>query len=244
MNKTSLYISIVALLVSGAALFVASKKEAIQATPAEIDVAELSTVLYNNPQMVIDALQQYENIQREAQAREAARLFLENIEEINNDPNTPFVGPEDAEIVLVEFFDFSCGYCKRLAPAIEAIVKANPDVKVVFKPITFVAPISKYAAQAALAASEQGKFMEVYSQLLATNGLTEAKIDEIAQKAGLDMDKYKEDVNSQKVKDTVQAVANLGNKVQIHGVPSLLLNGQQLNTIDVDGIQAEINKLK
>lgn len=244
MNKTSLYISIVALLVSGAAVFVASQKDAVQAAPAELDVAELTNVLYNNPQMVVDALQQYENIQREAQAREAAKLFLENIEEINNDPNTPFVGPEDSEIVLVEFFDFSCGYCKRLAPIMEELVKANPDVKFVFKPITFVAQISQYAAQAAVAANNQGKFMEVYDALLTSNGLTEAKIDEIAQKAGLDMDKYKEDVNSQKVKETIQAVANLGNKVQIHGVPTLLLNGQPLNTVDTDGIQAEINKLK
>ena len=86
--------------------------------------------------------------------------------------------------------------------------------------------------------------MEVYDALLTSNGLTEAKIDEIAQKAGLDMDKYKEDVNSQKVKETIQAVANLGNKVQIHGVPTLLLNGRPLNTVDTDGIQAEINKLK
>lgn len=244
MNKAPLYISIVALLVSGAALFAVSKKDANPASSGNIDVAELTNVLYNNPQMVVDALQQYENVQREAQAREAARLFLENIEEINNDPNTPFVGPEDSEIVLVEFFDFSCGYCKRLAPIMEQLVKANPDVKFVFKPITFVAQISKYAAQAALAANEQGKFMEVYDALLTSNGLTEAKIDEIAQKSGLNMDKYKEDVNSQKVKDTVQAVAQLGNKVQIHGVPSLLLNGKPLNTVDADGIQAEINKLK
>lgn len=244
MNKTSLYISVVALLVSGAALFAASQKGSTQATSVKLDEAELSNVLYNNPQMIVDALQQYENIQREAQAKEAAKLFLENIEEINNDPNTPFVGPEDSEIVLVEFFDFSCGYCKRLAPIMKQIAKANPDIKIVFKPITFVAQISQYAAQAALAADEQGKFMEVYEALLTSNGLTEAKIDELVKKAGLDMNKYKEDVNSQKVKDTVQAVANLGNKVQIHGVPTLLLNGQPLNTVDTDGIQAEINKLK
>ncbi len=245
MNKTSLYVSIVALLVSGAALFYASEKNTVKSTAPSLDVAELANALYNNPQMVVDALQQYENIQREAQAKEAARLFMENIEELNNDPNTPFVGPEDAKVVLVEFFDFSCGYCKRLAPTVEAIVKANPDVKVVFKPITFVAPISKYAAQAALAAGEQGKFMEMYTVLLGSQErLDEKKIDEMAKKLGLDMDKYEQDVKSQKVQDTIKRVSQLGNKVQVHGVPALILNGQQLNTIDPEGIQAEINKLK
>lgn len=245
MNKTSLYISVVALLVSGAALFMASQKSPVQSTSSSLDIAELSNALYNNPQMVIDALQQYENVQREAQAQAAAKLFMENIEELNNNPNTPFVGPEDAKVVLVEFFDFSCGYCKRLAPTVEAIVKANPDIKVVFKPITFVAPISKYAAQAALAAGEQGKFMEMYTVLLGSQErLDEDKINEMAKKLGLDMDKYEQDVKSQKVQDTIKGVAELGNKVQVHGVPSLILNGKQLNTIDPEGIQAEINKLK
>lgn len=246
MNKSSLYLSLLALVVSAVAIVMATKKaEQPAVAAASINSNELSNVLNENPQIIIDALQKYEEVQREAQAKEAARLFTENLEEINNDPNTPFVGPEDAKVVLVEFFDFSCGYCKRLAPTIEQIVKANPDVKVVFKPITFVAPISKYAAQAVLAANEQGKFMEVYTSMLANPQLlTEDKINELAKKAGLDMDKYEEDVNSKEVKDTIQNVAALAQRVQIHGVPSLVLNGQPLQTIDPEGIQAAIDALK
>ena len=164
---------------------------------------------------------------------------------MNNNPNSPFVGPKDAKIVLVEFFDFSCGYCKRIAPALEAVIKNNPDVKVVFKPITFVAPISKYAAQAALAANEQGKFVEMYTLMLnAESRLTEETINSMAEKVGLNMDKFKADVASQKVLTPINDVAALADKLQIRGVPTLVLNGTHLQVIDEAGIQAEINRLK
>ncbi len=244
MNKSSLYLSLLALVVSAVAIVMATKKND-QLAVASANEAGISSVLNENPQIIIDALQKYEQIQREAQAREAAKLFTDNLEAINNDPNTPFVGPEDAKVVLVEFFDFSCGYCKRLAPTIEQIIKANPDIKVVFKPITFVAPISKYAAQAALAADKQGKFLEVYTAMLANPQLlTEDKINEFAKKADLDMDQYEKDVNSEEVKKTIQDVAALAQKLQIHGVPSLVLNGQALQTVDPKGIQAAIDALK
>ena len=252
--KNSLYISIVALVVSVATalcVFLCCccnhqyQKTMLKSAPVALNVDDVRTLLENNPEIVVNALQRYEQVQREAQLQEASRLFKENIEELNNNANSPFVGPKDAKIVLVEFFDFSCGYCKRLAPAVEEIVKKNKDIKVVFKPITFVAPISKYAAQAALAANEQGKFMDMYKVMLSADSkLTEETINAMAEKAGLDMKKFKEAVNSDKVLNTISEVAKLSEKLQIRGVPTLVLNGSQIQVIDEAGIQAEIDRLK
>ena len=245
--KNSLYISVLALIVAvltALCCFFGCCSHKTTA-PAALNVADLRAALENNPEMIVNALQKYEEVQRQAQLQEASRLFKSNIEELNNNANAPFVGPKDAKIVLVEFFDFSCGYCKRLAPAVEAIVKKNPDVKVVFKPITFVAQISKYAAQAALAANEQGKFMELYTVMLGSQSrLTEETINSMAEKAGVDMKKFKEDVASEKVQTTIKEVSELANKLQVRGVPTLVLNGTQIQVIDEAGIQAEIDRLK
>ena len=245
--KNSLYISVVALVVAvltALCCFFGCCSHKTTA-PAALNGADLRVALENNPELIVNALQKYEEVQRQAQLQEASRLFKSNIEELNNNANAPFVGPKDAKIVLVEFFDFSCGYCKRLAPAVEAIVKKNPDVKVVFKPITFVAQISKYAAQAALAANEQGKFMELYEVMLGSQSrLTEETINSMAEKAGLDMKKFKEDVASEKVQTTIKEVSDLANKLQVRGVPTLVLNGTQIQVIDEAGIQAEIDRLK
>ena len=245
--KNSLYISVLALVISvltAICCFFGCCDHKAKA-PATVDAAELRAALENDPEMIVSALQRYEQVQREAQLQEASRLFKTNIEELNNNANTPFVGPKDAKIVLVEFFDFSCGYCKRLAPAVEEIVKKNPDIKVVFKPITFVAQISKYAAQAALAANEQGKFMELYTVMLGSESrLTEETINAMAEKAGLDMKQFKADVASEKVQNTIKEVSDLANKLQIRGVPTLVLNGTQIQVVDEAGIQAEIDRLK
>ncbi len=252
--KNPLYISVVALVVSVltalGTIFKCCDHRPMTATlpapaGASLDVAELRLALENNPEVIVNALQRYEQIQREAQQQAASRLFKENIEELNNNANAPFVGPKDAKVVLVEFFDFSCGYCKRLAPAVEAIIKKNPDVKVVFKPITFVSPISKYAAQAALAAQEQGKFIDMYKVMLGSESkLTEETINAMAEKAGLDMKKFKTDVASEKVQNVLKEVSSLSEKLQIRGVPTLVLNGTHIQVIDEAGIQAEIDRLK
>lgn len=244
MNKSSLYVSLLALAVSAGAVVVATKNCDEKSAPvASLSEKEIAAVLDNNPQLVVNALQKFEQMQREEEERQAAKLFLENMDELQNDVNTPFVGPKDAKVVLVEFFDFNCGYCKRIADAMEKVVKNNPDVKVVFKPLTFLgsAPVAK----AAYAAHEQGKFMEVYKAFLNNpERLDETKINEIVTELGLDMEKFKADVASEKTGKFIENTARLGNKVQVRGVPTLVLNGRKVNAIDYDGIQAAINAAK
>ncbi|MBE6451380.1 MAG: hypothetical protein E7016_05395 [Alphaproteobacteria bacterium] len=245
MNKNSLYVSLLALAVSAGAVVMANKKCDEKAAPVAgaVSEKEVAAILDNNPQLIVNALQKFEQMQREEEERQAAKLFLENIDELQNDANTPFVGPKDAKVVLVEFFDFNCGYCKRIAGAMEKVVNNNPDVKVVFKPLTFLG--SKPIAQAAYAAYEQGKFIEAYKAFLNNpERLDEAKINEIVAGLGLDMDKFKADVNSDKTKEFVEKTARFGNKVQVRGVPSLVLNGKKLNVIDYEGIQAAIDAAK
>lgn len=195
--------------------------------------------------MIINAMQKYEENMRQQAMAEAQKAIEDNIEAVNNDPNSPFVGNPDAVVTLVEFFDFSCGYCHRLYPGLKKVIADNPDIKVVFKPLAFVAPVSEYAARAALAANEQGKYIEFHNALFESDApLTEAKIDEIAVKNGLDLEKLKADMNSSKIEGAMRDVNDLAGKVQINGVPALILNGKMLQTIDGQVVQDEINKIK
>lgn len=246
MDKTSLYICFLAgAITAGTAVYAIQNNNATQpvATAGKVSESEVVAILEKNPQIVVNAMQKFEQQKREAEERAAAKLFMDNLDELHNDPDTPYVGPKDAEVVLVEFFDFNCGYCKKIANTMETIIKNNPDIKVVFKPATFLG--SKPIALAAVAANEQGKFLELYKAFLTAPGrLDEAKINEIVEKAGLDMDKFKADVASEKVNKIIEKSAALGNKVQIRGVPSLILNGKKLNTVDLSAIQAAIDNLK
>ena len=201
--------------------------------------------LNNNPEIIINAMQKYEQKMREQALAEAQKMLTDNIDAINNDPNSPIIGNPNGEITLVEFFDFSCGFCHRLYPALKNIIAKNPDVKVVVKSLDFVSPDSKYAARAALAAGEQGKYTEMYDALFTSEGpLTEESINAAAVKIGLDMAKFNADVNSDKVKNTMSNFSSLAQKIQVNGVPSMILNGKMLQTLDESVIQNAIDDLK
>ena len=238
MNKlNSIYVSILALVVAIAALVMCimccNNKQSVSVEQALLD----------NPEMIVNAMQKYEENMREQALAGAQKLIDANIEDVNNDANTPFVGAADAEKVVVEFYDYACGFCHRLFPELKAVMANNGDVKFAFKPLTFVSPISEYAARAALAANKQGKFIEMHNAMFEFGGqLTEAAIDEIAGKQGLDMEKYKADLNSQAVSDELAAVSELANKIQINGVPALVVNGKMVQTLDGSVIQDALNK--
>ncbi len=241
-NIITVLVSVIASVAFSVALAGSVAGKSTGAASGNIDQA-IEDYLMNNPTKVREALvlaDQQEQI--EAQKRVAIN-YKNNIKELNNASNSPFVGPKDAKITIVEFYDFNCGYCKRLAPDLMKVIKANKDVKFVFKPVTFLG--SMPIAKAAMAANEQGKFLEVYEAFMTHNGpVDEAAITEILTKAGVDVAKAKKDMDSDKVKNALSAIAELSQKVEVRGVPTLIINGEPLQAIEEGPIQEAINKLK
>ena len=235
-KMNSLYVSLLALVVAlvalGMCIHCCAQKQSLS----------VEETLNNNPEIIINAMQNYEQKMREQAAAEAQKMIEANLPALNNDANTPFIGAADAKTVLVEFFDF---YCHKVYPAVKKIAEANPDIKIVFKPLTFVAPISQYAAKAALAANEQGKFFDAYKAIFEFEGRPdEAKVDELVASTGVDMEKLKADMNSAKVNNALSSINDLAGKIQVNGVPALFLNGKQLQTIDGAEIQRQIDSVK
>ena len=199
--------------------------------------------LMNNPLKIRDALElaaQQEQI--EAQKRVALN-YKNNIEELNNASNSPFVGPKNAKITVVEFFDFNCGYCRRLAPELMKVINNNKDVKFVFKPVTFLG--SMPIARTAMAANKKGKFLEVYEAFMTHNGqVTSEVIDEVLAKVGLDAAEIKEIAASEEITKALEAISALSQKVEVRGVPTLVINGEPLQAIEEGPIQQAIDSLK
>ena len=195
--------------------------------------------------MIIDAMQKYQDDMRAAEEKAAQEAMAKYMDEINNSANAPFIGPDDAKIVVVEFFDFSCGYCKRLAPELEKVMAANADVKFIFKPLTFVSPISDYQAKAGYAAHKQGKFAEFYKEVMAFGGrMNEAAVDEVANKIGLDIAQYKADLASDEVAANMKAVNELAQNISINGVPAVLINGKHVQAMSAAELQNAIDAAK
>jgi len=224
--KKSLVISIIALLVAVAALvkdYLPCAKKSAETAPVDVEA-----VLKEHPEYVVNALQAYEQKAREEVEAQARALLKEN-EAALAENNAPSQGAADAAIVMVEFYDYACGYCHRLFPELNQIIAQNSDVKVLFRPLAFVSPHSEYAARAVLAANEQGKFSELHTALFTVQkALSEKLVDELAEKAGINVEQMKKDMNSEKVNAAFAANNDLAEKVQINGVPTLIMNGEML----------------
>ena len=89
-------------------------------------------------------------------------------------------------VTVVEFFDFRCGYCKKVNPAMEKMMVNNPDVRVVYKQYPILGEDSIRAAQAVLAAAKQGGYLKLHHALLEAHDLSQAAVEKIAADQGLD----------------------------------------------------------
>jgi protein-disulfide isomerase len=142
-----------------------------------------------------------------------------------------FKGAADALVTIVEFSDFQCPFCGRVNPSLERLMKEYPDkIRLYFKhyPLSFHqdAPL---ASQAALAAGEQGKFWQMHDKLFASQqALKRPDLERYAQELGLDVNRFKQSLDSGKHKARVDSDTALGSSVGVTGTPAFFINGRSL----------------
>ena len=248
MKNFSIILSTVAIILATVAIVKVFENKAPivanTAAPAAVSQSDLIATLTQNPKIVADAMQAYEQQQRELEEKAAAERLAKYAGEISSDAASVFVGPKDAKVVVTEFFDFSCGFCRRLSPEIEKIMADNADVKFVFKPLTFVSQNSVYQAKAGYAAFNQGKFAEFYKGVMEGDAGSEELVDEIAKNAGIDMEKYKADIAADEVSKNLAEVSSFAQKIGVNVVPAVFINGKQTNGRSSFELQEAINAAK
>ncbi|HEY4056317.1 MAG TPA: thioredoxin domain-containing protein [Kofleriaceae bacterium] len=141
------------------------------------------------------------------------------------------LGPDTAPVTIVEFSDFQCPYCQRNAPVLAAIhQKFGNEVRIVFRylPMSFHRYAS-LAAEAAIAASVQGKFWPYHDQLFAQfPAIQRADLESAAEKVGLDMVAFKAALDDRRYRSLVVAESASGLALGIDGTPTMFVNGQAI----------------
>jgi protein-disulfide isomerase len=145
---------------------------------------------------------------------------------------SPVRGPADARITLVEFSDFECPYCSVAVKQVDILMAAYPkDIKLIYKQFPLsMHPHAQFAAEASLAAREQGKFWEMYEVLFKNfQHLSRENVMLWAKQIGLDVDKFKADLDSRKFKTVVDKDLADGEAAGVYGTPAFYINGKQYN---------------
>lgn len=144
----------------------------------------------------------------------------------------PVLGPANGRITVIEFSDFECPYCSRAIGTLAAVMRAYPnDVKLVYKQFPLdLHSHARFAATAALAAADQGKFWQMHDKLYANyNRLSKERIMELAKEIGLDMDRFQKDVASGKYETHIERDINDGEQAGVQGTPTIFINGKRYN---------------
>src|ERR671919_854582 len=144
----------------------------------ELDAFEqrVRDYLLKHPEVIMEALQILQARQKAAEAENLKRAIAERSEEILNDPAAPVGGNPSGDVTLVEFFDYNCPYCRRVAPTVVELGESDPDLRPVYKEYPILGPGSQFAARAALASRRQGKYVAFHNALMhATEQLTRAR---------------------------------------------------------------------
>ncbi len=184
--------------------------------------------LSQNPDVIIQALQGYQQKQMD-QAKKTIQKTQDTSPQyadlLFHQTNDPMAGNPNGKITVVEFFDYQCPHCVDMTPVIEGLIKSNPDVKVVFKEFPIRGPVSEIATKAALAAKEQGKYFEFHKGLMEVKQepLTEDAIYNIAKAVGLDVDKLKATMKSNNVEQQVKANYKLAQQLALMGTPAFFI---------------------
>ena len=209
------------------ALFFGAYGAAIAASFTDAQKEELGTIIQDylkeNPEVVVDALDQFRANQLEAQKAEARENITANMEYFKS-ADVPVAGNPDGDILVVEFFDYNCGYCKRAYEDVLALTESNKNARIVLMEMPILGPTSLDAAKWAMAAKKQGKYFEYHQALMETKlPKNEATFIKLAKEVGLDADKMKTDAASESVMEEISKHTSIARSIGITGTPAFII---------------------
>jgi protein-disulfide isomerase len=206
-----------------------SAAEALSGAQQEQIEAVVREYILKNPEILVESLRGYEEKHRQATEEDAKKAIAANRDALEKNPTSPVAGNPQGDVTIVEFFDYRCGYCKKVLPSLQELLKTDKNVRVVFKEFPILGPDSVIAAQAALAAWKiaPDKYLPFHLALMESRGeMNEARVLEIAKKVGLDPEKLKAAKADPEIKATIERNHELARALQINGTPAFIVGGQ------------------
>lgn len=206
--------------------------------------AKVRDYLLRNPEVLEEALTKLEVKRQQAQLAGAREAIAKERQALLADARDPSVGPRNAKVTVVEFSDYRCGYCKLAAPEVAALIRANPDVRFVFKEFPIFGATSQYAAKAALVAAKEGKYLPVHQALMAEKNLDEAAVDRVLKANGLDPARVRAEGEKPEYDRYFADKHALAGRLNIEGTPAFVIGDTLVPGADMEAVKQAIAAAK
>ena len=179
--------------------------------------------LVKNPEVLVEVSQALQQKQQQNVQQQAKTAIFENADQLFGGKLTVLGNPK-GDVTMVEFFDYQCIHCVKMAPAIASLIKKDSNLRVIYKEFPIFGKSSEIASKAALAAAMQGKYIEMHDALLkAGKRLDDKLVMSTAKSIGLNMVQLKKDMESKAVTDLLDENRQLAEKMHLMGTPAFIV---------------------
>lgn len=204
--------------------------------------------IMKNPKVIIDSVDAYYRAQQKGGAgdegcgpapeegakpakpaapREMTVAPKDLVDAIVADKTNMVLGNKKGNFVIIEFFDYQCGWCKKTNAGMADAVKKAPNIRWILIDSPIFGPDSERIALYAMAADKQGKFAEYHDAIGKAQGkLDEAALIKIGTDLKLDTAKLKKDAEGQELKAKLAKNRDIAQKLNVRGVPMMIVDGK------------------
>lgn len=195
-------------------------------TEGKIRELVIETIL-ENPEIVQEALDKLRQNEYDQKQKQIFQVLSSKRELLEASPDAPVLGNLDGDVTIIEFFDYNCPYCKRVKPEISGLIEQDENIRLVYREWPILGPGSEFAARAALASQQQGKYEEFHWALMSIPGqVNETTVLTTAEFIGLDVNKLKIDMQAPEIENHIELSKQLANALNITGTPTFIIGNK------------------
>ncbi|MEP3686975.1 MULTISPECIES: DsbA family protein [Sulfitobacter] len=194
--------------------------------------AEVRAYLMENPEVILQAVEQMQNNQAQAQMQADFDLVTANADEIFDDGYSWVGGNPDGDITLVEFLDYRCGYCKRAHGEVAKLLETDGNIKLIVKEFPILGDQSLLASRFAVATKQvagNDAYKQLNDALMAFNGeVSLPALRRLGESFELDVAAIEAKMDSDEVTQEIAQTRALAQKLQITGTPTFVMQDEML----------------
>ncbi len=202
--------------------------------------------LLDNPEVLIESIKNYQRGLELAEKERRQRAVQAHLAALKDDTDSPVIGNPEGDVVIVEFMDYRCGYCRSVVKDLKTVVEEDGNVRLVMKEFPILGPASIRAAKAALAAARQGKYEAYHFALMTQAGdMSDPHLMKVAREVGLDTERLKADMASEDIEAIIRRNHDLAQRLGINGTPAFVFGDTLVpGAVDAETMRSLVAKAR
>jgi protein-disulfide isomerase len=203
--------------------------------------------IMNNPGIIVDALESLQASKLKEQNEKIALKIKAKQAELFDLSKAPYFGNQKADVKIVSFIDYNCGYCKKANTALNEIVKLDPNVVVIYHLLPILGDGSEYMTKVALSVNKiaPDKFKAIHDALIENKITNKDDVAKILEANGLKFNEIEDEIEHNTFKEQLDLSTALAKYIGIKGVPGIIVDDQLFpGFLDTERLKEVINEFR